>query len=54
MRKKTKKYANIITNLQYLQFMKDVAGRVFETPDQQEVKPQEVKPEEVKPQEVKP
>jgi hypothetical protein len=27
MRKKTKKYANIITNLQYLQFMKEVAGR---------------------------
>jgi len=27
MRKKSKKYANIITNLQYLQFMKEVAGR---------------------------
>ncbi len=24
-------YANIITNLQYLQFMKEVAGQVFET-----------------------
>jgi len=25
--KNAKKYANIITNLQYLQFMKEVAGR---------------------------
>jgi len=29
--KRAKKYANIITNLQYLQFMKEVAGQVFET-----------------------